>query len=357
MNPVKVADYKCLAQDIIAPEIFDFIDGGACDEITKNNNRKVFDAITMRPFCLRDVSQIDTSTRLFGSRLTTPLLIAPMAFHQLVDPEGELSTAAAAKLCGINLVVSCMSNRSLEEIAAHVGSEHLWAQLYIFKDRALTESLIHRIEASGYKAIVLTVGAPISGKRDRDIRNQFSLSSKFTTGNFSSNVNNEVIYNFTANQLDSSLTWQDIEWVQSITKLPIILKGILNPLDAEQACQLNVAGIVVSNHGGRQLDTAEPAIMVLPDIGDVVAGRTLVFVDGAIERGTDIFKAIALGADAVLIGRPVLWALAVGGKNGLETMLQLLLDEFAIAMKLTGCTTIKEIKNFTQFLNLTGINC
>ncbi|KTD51432.1 FMN-dependent dehydrogenase [Legionella quinlivanii] len=354
MNPVKVADYRGLAQSLLRADVFDYIDGGACDEITKSNNRQALNEISIRPCCLRDVSSIDLSVTVFGSRLSFPLLIAPMAFHQLVDKEGEPDTSVAAKECGVNLIVSCMSNRSLEEIAGSAGSEHLWAQLYIFKDRALTQLLIHRIEQAGYKAIVLTVGVPVGGKRERDLRNQFSLSESLTTGNFKTEINKQPIYHFITEHLDPSLTWKDIEWLQSITRLPIILKGILNPVDAEEACQRNIAGIVVSNHGGRQLDTAESAITALPDIVRTAAGRTMVFVDGAIERGTDVFKALALGADAVLIGRPVLWAMAVGGKNELVNMLELLKDEFALAMKLTGCRTIQDIKNYTPFIGRPG---
>ncbi|MCE3046402.1 alpha-hydroxy acid oxidase [Legionella sp. 16cNR16C] len=354
MNPVKIADYRTLAQSRLKADIFDYIDGGACDEISKSNNRKSLDEISIRPYCLRDVSNIDISTTVLGSKLAFPLLIAPMAFHQLVEAKGELSTSLAAKASGINLIVSCMSNRSLEDIAGSAGSDHLWSQLYIFKDRALTQSLIKRIEKAGYKAIVLTVGVPVGGKRERDLRNQFSLSDTLSIGNFKTAVDKQTIYDFTATHLDPSLTWKDVEWVQSQTRLPVILKGILNPLDAEEACRRNIAGIIVSNHGGRQLDTAESPIIALPDIASTVAGRAMILIDGAMERGTDLFKALALGADAVLIGRPVLWALAVGGKNELVTMLKLLEDEFALAMKLTGCRTIEEIKNYTSFLGRPG---
>lgn len=350
MDPVNIADFRVLAKNLLSTELFDFIDGGACDELTKQNNRKAYDSINLRPLCLRDVSKISTSIQLLDSILPFPIMIAPTAFHQLVDQHGEISTAKAAQFCGAPMIVSCMSNRSFEEIASESLHDQLWAQLYIFKNRVLTETLIHRVEQAGYKAIVLTIGVPISGRRDRDVRNQFRLPLKFTTGNFKSTVNEKIIYDFTSEELDSSLIWQDIEWVQSITKLPIFLKGILNPLDAEEACRLNISGIVVSNHGGRQLDTSEAAINVLPDIVKVVAGRTSLLIDGAIQRGTDILKAIALGADAVLIGRPVLWALTVNGKLGVQTMLTMLKDEFEMAMKLTGCCSIQEIKDLSKYI-------
>lgn len=350
MNPINVSDYRRLAQDKLPTSIFDFIDGGACDELTKQNNRKAYDLISLRPLCLRDVSKVDMTVTLFNSNSSSPIMIAPMAFHQLVDPHGEISTATAAKGCGVPMIVSCMSNKSLEEIAAESLHNELWLQVYLFKNRLLTETLIRRAEMAGYKAIVLTIGVPISGKRYRDVRNQFSLPSELTTGNFKSSVKNKTLYTYTAEELDPSLTWQDIQWVQSLTTLPLILKGILNPLDAERACQLNISGIVVSNHGGRQLDTAEAVINVLPDIVKIVTGRTKILVDGSIERGTDILKALAFGADAVLIGRPVLWALSANGEYGVKTMLTFLKDEFEMAMKLTGCCSIQDIKYFSKHL-------
>lgn len=350
MNPVSVSDFRVLAKQILTKAIFEFIDGGSCDEITKESNRTALDSISLRPLILRDVSKIDTRITLFGSKYISPIMIAPTAFHQLVNQHGEISTAKAAQLSGCPMIVSCMSNRSFEEIAEESMHQRLWAQLYIFKKRELTENLIARAEKAGFKAIVLTVGVPQSGKRERDLRNQFSLQFPLTTANFKSGINNKVIYDYTAEELDPSLTWHDIEWLKTRTQLPIILKGILNPLDAEEACRLDVAGIVVSNHGGRQLDTAEAAINVLPDIVNRVKKRTTVLIDGAFQRGTDLLKAIALGADAILIGRPVLWALAVNGTEGVVTMLTLLKNEFELAMKLTGCRTVQEIKDFSHIL-------
>ncbi|WP_223800050.1 alpha-hydroxy acid oxidase [Legionella longbeachae] len=350
MNPVKLSDYRLLAKQKLPQKTFDFIDAGACDEITKRNNRKAFDNISLRPLCLRDVSTVDLSTKILNDELSIPLLIAPTAFHQLVDQRGEVSTAKAAKSCGIPMIVSSMSNVALEDIATYSNNESLWLQIYIFKNRALTQELIQRAENANYKAILITVGAPITGKRDRDVRNQFVLPSHLTTGNFKSAVSDQVLYNFTAHELDPSVTWNDIEWVQSLTRLPVILKGILNPLDADKACQLKVSGLVVSNHGGRQLDTAQATITVLPDIVKVVAGRTLVLMDGGIQRGTDMFKALALGADALLLGRAVLWALAVDGEQGVHSMLTLLREEFEAVMKLTGCRTLQEMRDLNQYI-------
>ena len=350
MHAVNVPDYRSLAQSKLAKNIFDFIDSGACDEITKRKNKKAFAAINLIPLCLRNVSQCSAKIQLLNQEIHFPLLIAPTAFHQLVDKNGENSTAKAAKAVKVPMVVSCMANKSLEDIAATSEHPNLWLQVYIFKNRSLTEQLIRRAEKAQYKALLITVGVPISGKRERDLRNQFKLPAELSTANFVSTMNKELIYNFTAQELDDSITWDDIHWLQSLTSLPIILKGILNPLDAEQACQLNVAGIVVSNHGGRQLDTAITSIDALPAIAHQVKGRTQILLDGGVERGTDILKAIALGADAVLIGRPILWALAVQGELGVQNLLTMLSSEFENAMKLIGCQSIQEIKDLGPYI-------
>lgn len=210
--------------------------------------------------------------------------------------------------------------------------------------------MLYRAEKAQYKAILITVGVSVSGKRDRDLHNQFKLPIGLTTANFKSSINKEIIYNFMAQELDAAITWDDINWIKNLTTLPIILKGILNPWDAEQACQLQVAGIVVSNHGGRQLDTTIASINALPRITQQVRGRIPVFLDGGVERGTDILKAIALGADAVLIGRAILWALAAEGELGVKNLLTLLSHEFETSMKLVGCRTIQEIKELGQYI-------
>ncbi len=351
-HPASVFDYRLMAKAKLPKKVFDYIDAGACDEITKNANRVAFDSISMRPLCLRDVSTIDHAVDILGNTHKAPILIAPTAFHQLVDKNAEISTALAAKAMGIPMIVSSMSNKSLEEIAKCSLDQSLWLQTYIFKNRKLTAELIQRAEKSGYQALVISVGTPVSGKRDRDIHNQFKLPSNLSTGNFTSTLNNENIYDYAAHEFDPSFTWKDIEWLKSLTSLPIILKGILNPVDAGIACELNLAGIVVSNHGGRQLDTVEASILVLPDIAKVVNRRTMILIDGSVARGTDVFKAIALGAQGVLIGRPVLWALAAQGQTGLEAMLSMIMNELEIAMKLTGCRNLSEISAFVNHLSI-----
>ncbi|MBA2649385.1 MAG: alpha-hydroxy-acid oxidizing protein [Legionella sp.] len=348
--PITLIEYRTLAKDKLPQKIFDFIDGGAGDEITKHNNSAAFDDINLRPLCLRDVSSVDLSIKLLGYSASCPFIIAPTAFHKLVDGKGELSTALAAKQSGIPMVVSSMSNISLEKIAEGSMSDNLWLQVYIFKDRAITRELILRAEKAGYKAILVTIGVAVMGKRNKDIRNHFTLAPELSTGNFQSTANNVPIFEFSAQALDPSVTWEDIEWLKTFTKLPIILKGIMNSLDAEKACQLNIAGIVVSNHGGRQLDTTEATIKVLPEIAHVVANRTTLMLDSGVRRGTDVFKAIALGADAIFLGRPILWALSVGGEQGVVHVLKLLKNEFEMAMKLLGCRSVQEIRQLGKHI-------
>jgi isopentenyl diphosphate isomerase/L-lactate dehydrogenase-like FMN-dependent dehydrogenase len=340
--------YRERAKALLSKEIFDYIDGAAGDEITNDRNSRSFDAITLRPLCLRDVSATETKCELLGRELSSPILVGPTAFHQLVNPGGEVATANAAKARGVPMIVSTMSNISLEEIAQQTGHDNLWLQSYIFKQRDVTETLVKRAEDAGYKALVLSAGVPTLGKRHRDIQNQFKLPADCTTGNFASRANDVEIGKFAADLLDPTITWHDVEWLKGLTRLPLLIKGILNPRDAERACELKLAGIVVSNHGGRQLDTSEATIAVLPDIVASVSRELPVLIDGGISRGTDVVKSLALGADAVLLGRPILWALAVDGENGVKALVKALSEDFETAMKLTGCRTVAEIRQFSK---------
>lgn len=347
--PINLMEYRTLAKQKLPSDIFDYIDSGVCDEVTKQNNRRAFDRIFLRPFCLRDVSSVNPSVKIFNKQIASPILFSPTAFHLLLEKSGEISTAKASKRCFVPMIVSAMSNISLEDIASHSQNENLWLQVYIFKNRALTKELVQRAEQAKYKAIVVTLGAPVLGKRERSMRNRLSFPAEFPIGNFKMTDGKEV-NNFILSELDPSLTWKDIEWLLSITKLPVVLKGIINLLDVEEACQLNVAGIIISNHGGRQLDTTVATISTLRDIAYKVSGRTLVLLDGGVRRGTDIFKAIALGADAVLLGRPVLWSLSVNGENSVVNMVEILKKEFQDTMILSGCRDIQEIKYYSEYL-------
>lgn len=353
-DPVKIDDYRTLAKKKLPYVLFDYIDAGACDEITITNNRNDFNNIYLRPLCLRDVSKLDLSIKILGKSFSSPVCFSPTAFHNLVDKHGEVSAANAAKYLNIPMIVSLMSSLALEDICRDSGNDNLWIQTYIFKDREITKSLIQRAEQSGYKALVMTIGCPTMGKRDRNIQNRFSLPKYIFAGNFShkysKNNFNNPIYAFSDAELDPSVTWKDIEWLRSITTLPLILKGIMNPIEVIPALDLEVSGIIVSNHGGRQLDTTVSTINILPKIAEVVSGRIPLFIDSGIRRGTDVFKAIALGADAISLGRPVLWALAVDNEKGVIKAIKLLIEELRIAMQLSGCSSLYDIRENSKII-------
>jgi 4-hydroxymandelate oxidase len=276
-----------------------------------------------------------------------PVLIAPTAFHRLAHPDGELATARAAGGAGTLMVASTIATCALEEIAK-VATGPLWFQLYAYKDRALTRNLIHRAEAAGYRALCLTVDTPLLGSRERDRRNGFTLPDGIRMGNFEDAgfevaTLGESFHAYVLRQLDASLTWDVVEWLRGETRLPLILKGIVAPEDGALAAERGVDGIVVSNHGGRQLDGAEGTLRALPRVVDAVAGRAEVFVDGGVRRGTDVVKALALGARAVLIGRPALWGLAAAGEEGVARVLRMFREELTLAMALCGCPDVGSI--------------
>jgi isopentenyl diphosphate isomerase/L-lactate dehydrogenase-like FMN-dependent dehydrogenase len=347
VSPVTLEDYRTLAHASLRSDVFGYIDSGAGDEITCRANRRDLDALAFLPLCLRDVSAPDLSTRVLGRSVPVPLGFSPTAFHRLVHPEGEVATARAAKTLDIPMIVSAMSSIALEEVAATAGHEDLWLQTYIFKDRQLTRYLVERAERAGFKAIVVTIGCPVPGRRDRNIRNRFQLPAGVSAANFerSENVDfNNPIHSVAGAELDASVTWRDVEWLRGVTPLPLVAKGLMNPRDVAPALDLQLSGIMVSNHGGRQLDTTVSTIRVLPEIAAAVAGRVPLFVDSGFRRGTDVLKALALGADSVFLGRPVMWALAVGGETAVTAAVNLLIDELRIAMQLAGCAGIAEAR-------------
>jgi 4-hydroxymandelate oxidase len=282
--------------------------------------------------------------------MTLPVLVAPSAFHGLAHPLGERATAEGAAAAGVVFVLSTLSNTLLEDVArASTGPK--WFQLYIYKDRGVTQSLVQRAEAAGFTALELTVDAPVLGQREADVRNHFHLTEGLTVANLIAPEFGQVpdvaghsgLAAYFARLQDENLTWRDVEWLRSITKLPVLVKGVARGDDAKHAVESGAAGIIVSNHGGRQLDTARPTIRALPEVVEAVAGRVEVLVDGGIRRGTDVLKALALGARAVQVGRPVLWALAVDGEAGVRHVLELLRNEFDLAMALCGCRNVAEI--------------
>ena len=334
MEPVNISEYEALAKARMEPVEWDFYAGGSDDEVTLRTTRAAFERIRLRPRVLVDVSACDLRTTVLGTSVSMPVLVAPMAFHGLAHPEGECETARAASETGTLMVTSTTSNRSLEEIAA-AASGPLWFQLYTYGGFEISASLVKRAEAAGYRAIVLTVDLPRVGRREKDIRNNFDLPSRLFEGNF---VGIEI-----PDDTFVTLTWESIAWLRGVTSLPIVIKGILTAEDAQLAVEYGVDGIVVSNHGGRQLDTTLPTIEALPEVVEAVAGRCEVYMDGGIRRGTDVLKALALGARAVLLGRPVLWGLAANGAAGVRHVLEMLRDELELAMVLSGRPTLASI--------------
>jgi 4-hydroxymandelate oxidase len=342
-----VLDFEAIARGRMERAFYDYYAGGAEDELTLGANRGAFAEVFLRPRVLVDVSRIDTGATVLGAPVSMPVLIAPTAFHRLAHADGELATARAAGSAGTLMVASTIATYSLEEIAG-AATGPLWFQLYVYKDRSLARNLIRRAEKAGYRALCLTVDTPMLGRRERDTRNAFALPEGMCLRNFEEAglelaEMGESFAAYTTRQLDCSLTWDAVEWLRGETTLPIILKGIIAAEDAALAADRRVDGIIVSNHGGRQLDGTEATLRALPRVVDAVAGRAEVFMDGGVRRGTDVLKALALGARAVLVGRPCLWGLAAAGEEGVARVLAMFRQELALAMALCGCPDVAAI--------------
>jgi 4-hydroxymandelate oxidase len=330
-------------------DVFDYFAGGAEDEVTLRANRAAWQNVFLRPRVLVDVSTVDTSITLFGQQLAHPVLLAPAAFQRLADPEGECATARAARRSGSLLVASTLATCSVEEIA-NAAPGPFWFQLYVFRDRALTQALVERAIAAGASALCLTVTVPVQGRRERDVRNRFALPSSVELGNFrerhraivpaEGGSGLEVFVKF---EFDPSLSWRDLEWLCSISSVPVVVKGVVTPEDGLLAIDHGAGGVIVSNHGGRQLDGAEPTALALPRVARALDGRAPVLVDGGIRRGSDVVKALAMGAAAVLIGRPYLWGLALAGEEGVFTSLEHLRMETARTIALVGRTRVADL--------------
>ena len=338
---VCLADFEAAARERMSATAYEYIASGAADEITIRWNREAFDKLALRPCVLVDVEKIDTSVELFGQKLDFPILLAPTALHRLVHPEGEVETARGAGAAKVTFVVSSLSTRRFEDIA-HATSEPLWFQLYdLAKDRhGFVRDLVQKMKALGCRALCVTVDAPVAGARNRQARAHFRIPDDFDTPYYADRKKAKL---YAGLPVMGSFTWDDVAWLRSITDLPLLLKGILNPEDADLAIRSGVNGLIVSNHGGRCLDTLPATISVLPQVVEKVAGRVPVLVDGGVRRGTDVLKAVALGAKAVLIGRPYLYGLAAGGASGVSKVVEVLRDEFKMAMALTGHRSLAEI--------------
>lgn len=352
---VCLADFERLARERLDPPAYDYYLGGAGDEVTLRENREAWGRVALQPRVLVDVSARDLATTVLGRRLALPVLVAPCAYQRLAHPDGECATARAAHAVGTVMTLSTLSNASLEEVRA-ASAGPLWFQLYCYKDRGLTRALVERAEAAGYDALVLTVDTPLLGRRERDVRNRFRLPEGMRMGNVRPggvdtlpDVPDSGLAHYFAELLSPAITWRDVAWLRGVTRLAVVLKGVLRPDDARRAADAGAAAVVVSNHGGRQLDGAVATARALPGVAAAAArasadGAPLeVLVDGGVRRGADVVRALAMGARAVLVGRPALWGLAAGGEAGVRRVLELLRDEVDLAMALCGCRNVAEV--------------
>jgi len=333
MRPLSLADLQARARLRLPDAVYDFFAGGADDEVTLRANEAAFGRIELIPRVLRGAASRDLGVHLLGSQSSMPVMIAPTAFHRLAHEDGERATARAAAAAGVVMVLSMASTVAIEDVANAADGGDLWFQLGIQPDRDFTEALVRRAEAAGCTALVLSVDSPVFGHRERDLRNGFvDLPDGLCAENLRDPSGRVRRIEFVP-----ELDWRDVDWLRELTALPIVLKGVAHPADADLAVHRGADAIVVSNHGGRQLDTVPAAVDLLPPIAAAVDGRIPVLLDGGVRRGTDVVKALALGAAAVGIGRPVLWALAVGGEEGVRQALELLRAELDRALALCGC--------------------
>lgn len=346
-SPVCLADYERLAEGRLDPMAWAYFSGGSADEITLRWNREGFARLAIVPRVLNGGAGGHTRLTLFGRPYAHPIFVAPVAYQKLAHADGELATAAAAEAQDAGMVLSTQASVTLED-ASRAGASCRWFQLYLQPERAATLSLVRRAEAAGYEVLVVTVDAPINGVRNREHRAGFMLPPGIAAENLKDIVvvpaalapGASVVFD---GFMSTAPTWDDVAWLRSETKLPVVVKGIVSGDDALRAVEAGAAGIIVSNHGGRTLDTLPATIDVLPGIARIVAGRVPLLLDGGIRRGTDVLKALALGASAVLIGRPVVYGLAVNGAYGVAHVLRVLRDEFEVAMALSGCRTLADI--------------
>jgi len=370
-----IADYARAARAKLSKEVCDYYDGGALDEITLRENSVGWERLKLYYRVLAGVRDRDMSTTVLGRKISMPIAIAPTAFHKLACAEGEIATAKAAKAAGTLFILSSLSNTAMEPVLAEAASPR-WFQLYIYRDRGITHELVKRAEAAGAEAIVLTVDAPGLGTRERDMRNRFTLPQGLTIENLTPlgkgelprtddgcaegatgsnvtlaplgkgtipDVKGSGLAAYVRDNFKSDLGFDDLDWLCGCTRVPVVVKGVCRGDDARRVAEHGAKAIVVSNHGGRQLDTAPATCEVLPQVVDLAGDRCEIYIDGGIRRGSDVLKAIALGARAVMIGRPVLWGLTVAGEQGALQVLNILRRELDEAMLLCGCTTLAEI--------------
>ncbi|XP_048587238.1 glycolate oxidase 5 isoform X1 [Nematostella vectensis] len=351
-KPVCLTDFQDQAKDSLSKIAYEYFSSGAENEETLRENREAFKRIKLRPRMLRGISHVNMSTTILGQPISMPVCIAPTAFHKMAHPHGELATARAAAQAGTCMTLTWAANSSIEDVAATAPAGVKWLLIYMMKDRELVKAWVRRAEESGFSGIVVTVDSPEGPKNYSIERNKFTLPSTLTIPNLghkkyvlkSVDGNGNTKFVSAGNELfDGGVTWKSIDWLKKLSRLPIVLKGILTPEDARLAVEHGVDGIIVSNHGGRQLDGVQATIDALPEIVKAVQGKLEVYMDGGVRLGTDVFKALALGARAVFVGRPVIWGLAYKGEEGVRQVLELLREELRLAMILSGCGSLDDV--------------
>jgi isopentenyl diphosphate isomerase/L-lactate dehydrogenase-like FMN-dependent dehydrogenase len=338
VEPLNVRDYEALAAAQLDPGAYGYYAGGAGDELTLRWNVEAFRRWLLRPRVLVDVAGCSTATTVLGQEVALPVLVAPVAFQRVAHPDGEVAMARAAAAAGTIICLSTLATSTPEEVAATGASR--WFQVYVFRDQGVTRELVARAREAGFTALALTVDTPVLGRRERDARTGFTIPAGLTVASLGQGG---VTPREAFALISESVTWRDVERLAAEAGLPVVVKGVLTAEDGRLACEHGAAGIVVSNHGGRQLDGVAATVDALPEVVDAVAGRIEVLLDGGIRRGIDVVKALALGAQTVLAGRAPLWGLAVGGDAGARHVLELLREEILLALKLVGCTSPAEV--------------
>lgn len=368
---VSVEDLRDIARRRLPRGVFDYIDGGAEDELTMASNSAAFGRVEFRPRVLRDVGEVDITTSLLGKSMSMPLVLAPTGFTRIAHPAGELAVARSARRAEVPYALSTLGTRTIEELAA-TGSPRLWFQVYVWRDRGLVADLVARAAAAGYEAICLTVDTAVLGKRERDVRRGFTLPPKVGPSTiidgilhpgwtwaflrsepilFANVAGRQVgdgvdaisLAEYVGRQFDPGLSWRDVEWLRSLWDGPIVLKGIQSIEDAKMAANEGVEAIALSNHGGRQLDSAPAPLDLLQGVADAVGGRTEIICDGGVRRGSDIVKALALGANACMAGRAYLYGLGAAGESGVDRVLELFASDMKRTMALIGCQKVDDL--------------
>ncbi|XP_003411592.2 2-Hydroxyacid oxidase 1 [Loxodonta africana] len=348
-----INDYEQHAKSVLPKSVYDYYRSGANDQETLADNVTAFSRWKLYPRMLRNVAEMDLSTSVLGQRVSMPICVGATAMQCMAHVDGELATVRACLSLETGMMLSSWATSSIEEVAEAGPNTLRWLQLYIYKDREVTKQLVRRAEQMGYKAIFLTVDTPYLGNRFDDVHNRFKLPPQLRMKNFETSDlafsptenfgDNSGLAAYVAKAIDPSISWEDLKWLRGLTSLPIVAKGILRGDDAREAVKQGVDGILVSNHGARQLDGVPATIDALPEIVEAVEGKVEVFLDGGVRKGTDVLKALALGAKAVFLGRPIIWGLASQGEKGVQNVLEILKEELRLAMALSGCQNVKAI--------------